>query len=186
MSGITKQVARAFCEYCDWTQRCWLLRKHLYDDNPQQAILNRPHNKYLFVHLEKVLQEYWLHQVAKLHDRAMQNGRFNLTIEYIVTQGTWAPETERKLQELSGQLDGLSQAIRIARNRLLSHNDLEVILEGIDLGAFEEGEDLKYFESLRAFANVVHEAVIGGPYPFDDLVENDVHVLMSTLSRAGA
>jgi len=183
MSALPEAVAKAFCQYCDWAQQCWLLRKHLYDENPQRSILNSPWNRHLFVQLEKILQEYWIHQVAKLHDRPKRGSRPNLTVDYILTEATWRMDTERKLRELREQLDQLSQTIRSARNRLLSHNDLEVILSGVDLGAFEPGVDTKYFEALRAFASLVHEEVVGGPYAFDDLVSNDIDALMATLGK---
>lgn len=185
MNVLTKQEALKFCEYCDWTRRSWLLRKHLFDENPRPDVIKRPRNLYLFIHLEKVLQEYWLHQVAKLHDPATMKGRTNLGINYVLSC-QWSSAVKVNLVGLGAELETLSQAIRGARHRLLSHNDLETILNQTTLGAFNTGEDIKYFEALCAFASHVHKAVAGSPFIFDDFVESDVETLMESLSESRA
>lgn len=186
MDPLSPATARVFCEYCDWAHRCWMLRRSLYDDNPKQHLLNRPRNKYLFVQLEKVLQEYWLHQVAKLHDPALQSGRRNLTIDYVVNHARWESRVSDDLVTLSASLEELSKAIRGARNRLLAHNDLEAILSQVNLGAFDPGVAETYFNSLQQMASLVHEEVIGGPYVFDDLIPNDVDQFMAAMEKGSA
>jgi hypothetical protein len=49
------------------------------------------------------------------------------------------------------------------------------------LGKFTDGEDEKYFRALQEFVNVVHDQVAGGPWPFDNLVKNDVVAFLATI-----
>jgi hypothetical protein len=52
---------------------------------------------------------------------------------------------------------------------------------GATLGAFDEGADEMYFKALHEFVNTVHEQVIGGPWPFNNLVKSDVAAFLDTI-----
>lgn len=119
-----------------------------------------------------------MHQISKLHDPAMQNGRANLTVEYMVRFGGWDEITEQKLQELKGLLDELADKVRPARHRILSHNDLEAILSKATLGQFPEGEDTTYFRNLQDFCDVIRINVIGQKEPFTNEAEAVVKGLL--------
>lgn len=97
----------------------------------------------------------------------------------MVKYGAWSAETAAKLGQLAEKLNGFSKGLRTVRNKALSHNDLAAILSGATLGEFESNEDIQYFTTLQDFVDVVHAEVIGGPWPFDDLVKNDVVALMA-------
>jgi hypothetical protein len=58
---------------------------------------------------------------------------------------------------------------------------LAAIVAGASLGAFEEGADVAYFGALQEFVDIVHGEVEDGPWPFDDLVKNDVAAFLSML-----
>lgn len=55
------------------------------------------------------------------------------------------------------------------------------MVAGATLGKFSKGNDEKYFQALQDFANLVHAEVVGGPFPFNDLVKNDVAAFLSSL-----
>ena len=180
---LSNEIVLAFCKHSDWAYQCWQIRKHLFDENPQQPLLKHPHYSYLFTRLALILQEHWLQEVAKLHDPATQGGNPNLSVNYILQHGAWKPEVHSKIQHLATQLEKLSKAIRTARNKLLSHNDLTTILSGTTLGEFDDGVDKEYFENLKTLVNVIHEEAVGGPFPFDELTENDVAIFMSAFAK---
>lgn len=183
MTDIDEETIKAFCNHCDWAYQCWLLRKHLYDENPQEELLKHPHHSYFFIRLEKILQEYWLQEVAKLHDPATQYGNDNLSVEYIFKNGNWPPEVKDKLDRLKDRLDKFASNLKDARNKILAHKDKNTILSGVELGEFQEGEDVAYFEALNEFASEAYNHIIGGPYPFDDLTKNDIDIFMATFSK---
>jgi len=79
----------------------------------------------------------------------------------MVRFGGWKKKTEDKLQQLRKGLDELAAKIRPARNKILSHNDLETILNGATLGKFPKGEDEKYFKTLQEFADTINMTVVG-------------------------
>lgn len=186
MSAHSKQVIDEFCRLCDWLLQTWQMRKYLFDENLNETILKAPYHQYFFYRIQVVFQESWLHQLAKLHDPAVQggsNGHVNLSIDYIVDYGNWEPKIKSELIELRTKMTSLAKPIRDVRNKILSHNDLVVLLESKELGGFDQGEDEIYFDNLRKFVSLVRETALGEPFVYDDLVRNDVDAFMKCFLR---
>ena len=80
----------------------------------------------------------------------------------------------------------LAQKIKGARHKILCHNDLATLIEDKPLGGFDPNADELYFRSLQEFLNLVHDRTLGGPYPLDDLVKNDVQCFLSAFDRGVA
>jgi len=131
-----------------------------------------------------ITQDYWLHQIVKLHDPAKTAGRFNLGIDYILHFGGWNEETLAKLQALKHNLDDFAEKLKTARNKILSHNDLETMLNGSSHGTFAEGDDVKYFKSLQEFVNVVYDATVGGPNLFSEDAAKDAVIVSQFLANS--
>jgi len=159
-----------------------MMRKYLYDENPDERLLKHPHHAYFFIVLEKILQEYWILEVVKLHDPATQRGFDNLSVDYVLKLDGWPSNTKFKLQNLKKKMNKFSSLLTEARNKLLSHKDKDVIVTGEILGVFDEGEDEVYFKFLENFASEAHENVLGEPFIFDDLIKNDIEVFMNTFA----
>lgn len=124
------------------------------------------------------MQDNWLHQLAKLHDPAVQGGHTNLSVEYMIEYGQWNSEVKSKLIGLQTKMLTLATPIKDARNKILSHNDLTVLLADTELGGFSPGEDEKYFETLRKFASLLSEEVMGESFEYENLVRNDIEIFM--------
>ena len=169
MCAHSKVIIEKFCELCDRLMQVWQMRKYLFDQNPARGTLFAPRNGLFFVHLQDVLQENWLHQLAKLHDPAVQGGakgHINLSIDYMIEYGHWKPEVKTELSDLKTKMEVLAKPIKDARNKILSHNDLAVLLDEKELGGFDLGEDEAYFLNLREFASLVRKAALGDEEPF--------------------
>lgn len=181
MPAHSKEVVKKFCELCDWLFQSWQIRKYLFDENPELSILQSPRYGHLFYHLSVITQEYWLHQLAKLHDPAVQggqNGHINLSIDYMIEYGHWNNETKAVLIDLREQMSILAKPIKEARNKILSHNDLAIILSSKELGCFNNSEDEIYFSCLQKFASLITETVSEQPFIYDNLVRNDIDAFM--------
>jgi len=74
----------------------------------------------------------------------------------------------------------LAKPIGDARNKILSHNDLAVILAHEVLGSFDPGEGELYFQVLCQFVSIVRQKALGEPFVYDNLVSNDVDCFMKT------
>lgn len=182
MHVLSAHVVVEFCKLCDWAHEVWLNHRELFDNNPRATELMNSFAGEELSRLSIISQEYSLLQIRKLHDKAVMNGNHTLGIEYILTWGGWSNSVRDRLQSLAEELNGFASQLRDARNKLLSHNDLVTICAGAPLGEFENGGDEKYFKALQAFVNTIHGEVIGGPWPFNDLVKNDVAAFLATIN----
>lgn len=181
MYSISQEIALKFCELCNWTYESWITHKHLFDKNDKKKeTIGRA---IYFTHrLSIITQEYCLLQIAKLHDPAIQNGFVNLTIEYMVKYGDWGIE-KGTIESIQEKLSKLWLEIKHARNKVLSHNDLETIISDEAIGSFGESADDEYFEYLQEFVNAVHNRWFGTPYFFNDLAKVDVKEFLLLLEN---
>ena len=182
MDPISKDAALKFCNLCDWVYETWVTHKLLFDENKSPE-KNIGKSAAFTTRLSIITQEYGLLQITKLHDPAIQRNSFNLTIDYMVRYGEWG-ERGADIERIHAKLLTLWERLKPARNKALAHNDLEALMADIPLGAFKEGADDEYFETLQALVNEVHEKWVGGPYTFNDLAKNDVIEFLSLLERA--
>jgi len=189
MPALSPSIIVEFCKLCGWAYESWLNHRELFDENPRAIELQNSFAGDALARLSIISQEYSLLQIVKLHDRAATSGKITLGIEYVMTYGAWSPSIlpklevlETKLNTLETKLNTFATQIRGVRNKSLSHNDLATIVAGATLGAFTKGEDEAYFQSLQEFVDIIHDQVIGGPWPFNELVKNDVAAFLSVLA----
>ena len=179
--GLSDRVVTEFHALCNHAYEAWLTHRILFDNNPRVADLETGRAAPFFVRLSIITQEYALQQIAKLHDPAVQQGRKNLTLEYALRFGAWDAATTQALEAMLKDLEVFAKQIKPARNRVLSHNDLEFILDSEEPGGFKKDADRRYFETLQEFVNKVHEQTVGGPKPFCVRAEGDVFMFLKEL-----
>lgn len=154
----------------------------LFDSNPRNTEFLESVIKDEWVRLSAISHEYSLLQIVKLHDPAVMSGNITLGIDYMFAYGSWSDSVRPRLTALKKQLDNFANSkLRGVRNKVLSHNDLATILDEARLGEFAEGAEKQYFEALQEFVNIVHEEVIGGPYPFCTFVQGDVAYFLRSI-----
>ena len=179
MHALSASVVVAFCTLCSRAHELWLNHLELFDNNPRADELMKSIARPEWVRLSIISQEYSLLQVRKLHDPAGTGDKITLGIDYMLTYGSWSDSV--RLGELATELDGLANKLKDVRNKILSHNDLATIVAGATLGEFDKGADEKYFKDLQEFVNIVHDQVVGGPYPFNNIVRNDIAFFLRTI-----
>lgn len=182
MNPISPNVAKQFCELCNWAYECWVTHKRLFDENKRtETTIARV--KYFTARLSVITQEYALLQICKLHDPAIQRDAVNITIDYIVRFGDWGQDADR-INSYVQHLTSLFEKLKTARNKVLAHNDLEAFMQSTTQGAFPAGLDDEYFAALQELVNAVHEKWLDGIYPFNDLAGADVEEFLHVLEKA--
>jgi hypothetical protein len=176
----SKNVVDEFCKLCSTAYWSWYLRKYLFDDESNKKYLQHHFFLGFFGRLCDISQHHWLLQLAKLHDPSVQSGQINLTINYMIEYGGWDAATRDELVGLKEEMETLSKPTRIARNKILSHNDLAAILDGEALGNFNAGDDIRYFDDLQRFTNILCENTKGESCLFDNLVKTTSKYLCIT------
>jgi hypothetical protein len=184
MSHHTEIVVKEFFKICDWLLQTYQMRTYLFEENHDVDSIRIPRHDQFFYRIQEVFQESWLHQLAKLHDPAVQGGNVNLSLDYIIEFGGWDSEVKSELYSCKDKMAIISKSVKTARNKLLSHNDLKTITEGAgNYGSFALGEDIKYFASLKDFCEIISQSVLGKPFLYDDMVKNDVDAFMTQFMR---
>ena len=178
MAALSQQVISEFCDICNWAYKAWLFHITLFDENPRATELRKSNAAAALELLHTITHEYSLLQISKLHDHADTAGQLNLSIDYILSHGEWPDTVLYRLKALADLLNKFATGLRPARNKILSHTDLNTIVRHTVLGEFPQGEDRQYFSNLLEFANIVHNEACGGPCVFDDLVSTDVNDLL--------
>lgn len=167
------ELTREFCHQCNWAFACWIAHRRIFDDNPNNKLLDRnaPNfNEYLW----RISQAYTYLQICKLHDpaKSTRSGKisYNLTIKYMTDYVDWGEEKD-SVKQLADKLYDLYSQINIspARNKVIAHNDLDVLLSGDPIGGFPEGLDKEYFKCLQEFASHIYKKVVKGHYSFKDM-----------------
>jgi hypothetical protein len=180
-------VILEFCRVCHWAYEAWRTNRVLFDESPRADKLYHSASGPALERICNITQEYFLLQIAKLHDPASQKiGKvihYNLGIDYIIKFGGWDLVTEAKLQSLQKQLDALHQKILPARNKILSHNDLPTILAHAVEGKFPSEADTAYFKTLEEFVNLVCEKSTGENFNFISAVDMEIDSLASALVK---
>ncbi|MGO9316403.1 MAG: hypothetical protein ACLPXT_07515 [Terracidiphilus sp.] len=179
--ALSASVVEEFCILCNRAHELWRNHLELFDNNPRNTELMKSIASCELKRLSVISQEYSLFQIIKLHDKAVMNGNITLGIDYVLTYGGWSNSVRPRLESLAKELDGFASQLRGLRNKMLSHYDLATILAGAPLGGFAMGEDVKYFKDLQEFVNIVHDQVVGGPYPFSNNVINDIAYFLRTI-----
>ena len=171
-----------FCALCDKAHEYWVNHLELFEKNPRNEEFMKSIVRPEWVRLSIISQEYSLLQVCKLHDKADMNGNITLGIDYVFNYGGWSDSVRPRLEALKRELDDFANnKLRGVRNKILSHYDRATILAEATLGSSAKEEDEKYFEALQEFVNIVYGEVIGGPYPFSNLVKNDIAFFLRTI-----
>lgn len=174
-------VVEQFCGLCDKAHEYWLNYRELFDNNPRSPDLMESIAKDEWIRLSIICHEHSLLQIRKLHDPAVTSGKITLGIDYMLTYGGWSDSVRGDLKMLKTELDGFAYQLQDVRNKILSHNDLATIADEAVLGAFDKDADENYFRALQQFSDIVHDQVVGGPYPFNNLVKNDIAFFLRTI-----
>ncbi len=169
-----KKTAESFSCVCIKAYECWqmykIMREYKIDD--KSGIWGR---------FEPILQHYCFLQVAKINDRAKQ-GR-NLSLEYYVSLVN-KPSFTNSYKKFLSDNNEFIEAIRKARNKVIAHPDLKVYTSHELVGAFSEGLDEKYFDSLHKIISQGYSELGLGPFPeWPPFIEGDTKTFMNKISE---
>jgi hypothetical protein len=179
---LTKEEVIAFCRACNWAHETWSVHRGFQDNLPADGELRRKHG-YFLNRLSLMTQEYVLLQVCKLHDPAVQGRNVNISIDLIVKTGRWDDNRLAELQRMASELGKLYLHLAPARRKVLAHNDRDVAVAEQAMGDFPSGMDQEYFVTLQTFVDLVHDSVVGGPFPFSSFARVDTALFVEDIQQ---
>lgn len=159
VNGIiaTKEDADAFCGSCVSLRALWQHYRMLFEGSDLKRELLRTTAPVFFGDLNVMFIEQLVQRVCRLTDNAQTMGRKNLTIKFLIhhTDFSAAPGTLDKLRTLSDAIHRFRHRIVEARNRFVSHLDLEAVRLDQSLGAASDAEWLQFWLDLQDFLDLL-------------------------------
>jgi AbiU2 len=139
VSGITatKEDVEAFRDSCVLLRSQWEHFITLFEGTELKRELLQSTARTFFGDLHRLFVEHLVLHICRLTDSAQTMGRKNLTVKFLIEHSDFssAPDILKKLKRISADIDAFRELILPARNRFISHLDLEAVRLGDPLGA---------------------------------------------------
>jgi len=179
------EVIKRFWEECIWAKSTRNHFLELYEcGDKRKELLSEVANTF-FSDLNILLQEYIILQICKLTDPAHTgkkiSGKNNLTTNYIISLD-WPSEVEKSLTHENNKIMLFRSKVNDARRKAIAHADLKIYTNEINLGSFEQADEIIFWESLERFINLAHQEVFGESCEIDlPMPDGNVHSLIHHL-----
>ncbi len=185
MNDDEKKIIQHFCEQVRWVYETWQMQKYLFErSDGADWLMKTAHHIHFFRHLNQILRDYTILQIAKLHDPPENRNNQNLSVPQIIKIFENTPLQET-LVSLKKKMEEFAKPCKDARNKIIAHNDLDTIKSDSGLGGFD-GEGDQYFEFLINFINHISEHCFNEPFIPGNLVQNDVDIFLSQFNRGAS
>lgn len=166
---LNQDIVR-FAHHCAFMRSIYSHLKELfeYSDGEEKNRMKRT-APILFSDLNHILIEYVILQVCKVTDPVKQGANENQTAAFMLKHYDFQnePQSLQRLIELCDRLKAFRQKVLPARNKLISHADREAIRAGVLLGKAPNEDWEKFWDHLQEFVTIIHEKVVGHPFPFE-------------------
>ncbi|MFO0390738.1 MAG: hypothetical protein ACK548_02670 [Planctomycetota bacterium] len=190
---LSPRLLREFCTFCNWAFYCYQFHTAIFDKAHEKQLAGAAAGAGLG-RMSLMCQTAALLELAKLHDPAASGRDVTLGIDFVVRFGGWTAKTRAQLDAIAKELNEFYEArnpgggrttmgVRVARNRVICHNDLEALALGGNWGGFSDADGARYFDKLQELVNVIWREVEGHDFPFDTLGAHEgAAVLRAVLS----
>src|SRR5713226_3984295 len=160
VSGIiaTKEDVESFADSCVLLRSQWVHFMTLFEGSDLKRELLYTTAPTFFGDLNRLFMEHLVLHICRLTDNAQTMGRKNLTVKFLIEHSDFsnAPQTLDKLRRISDSIDGFRDLILKARNRFISHLDLEAVRLGDPLGAASQDKWRQFWLDLQDFLELMH------------------------------
>jgi hypothetical protein len=158
VSGIiaTKEDVDAFRDSCVLLRSQWKHFTTLFEGTELKRELLQTTAPIFFGDMNRLFIEHLVLHICRLTDNAQTMGRKNLTVKFLIEHSDFstAPDTHEKLKRISADLDAFRELILPARNRFISHLDLEAVRLGDPLGAASMDRWKQFWIDLQDFLDL--------------------------------
>jgi AbiU2 len=154
----TKEDVEAFTDSCVLLRSQWTHFQCLFEGSDLKRELLQTTAPTFFGDLHRLFVEHFVLHICRLTDNPKTMGRENLTVKFLMEHSDFsaAPAAFDKLQRISTDIHRFRNLILPARNRFISHVDLEAVRIGDPLGAASQEEWNQFWLDLQEFLYWMH------------------------------
>ncbi len=154
----TKEDVEAFRGSCVSLRSLWRHFEILFIGTDLKRELLQTTASTFFGDVHGLFVEHLVLHICRLTDNAETVGRKNLTVKFLIEHSDFssAPRTLEKLNRVSADIHAFRTLILPARNRFISHFDLEAVRLDAPLGAASDAQWKQFWIDLQDFLDLMH------------------------------
>jgi hypothetical protein len=184
---VTCKDVKAFEEHCVRLRACWVHYQTLFEGSDLRRELLKTTAETFFGDLNLMLIEHLILQVSKLTDPEGTGQRRNLTVEFLANNSDFpaSANQHRKLTKLAARMHEFRDCILPARNKLISHLDLDAAHGRESLGGAPLEAWQRFWRDLTTFVRIIHERYFGEPFSPDEVGRlSDAYQLVKAMKES--
>lgn len=147
----------SFGDHCNWTWDCFQIATAYCNAEDIHGWCQADS------YLVSILREYFLLQIAKIHDPKESSGHPNHSLDYLVVR--YGLERDPLVAAFKNENAELIESVCQARKKVIAHNDLNSLNSARRFGVFNDGAPDNYFRSLHQVMARLYEMAGIGPFP---------------------
>ena len=159
---------KKFIDHCVILRAFWIYYQTLFNgsDLKRQLLQNTAHK--FFHDLNLMLIEHLILQICKLTDPEATVGKRNLTVQFLIKNADFSssPRELAKLTKIAARMDAFRKRILPARNKFISHLDLDAALGRKALGGASIAAWRRFWLDLQDFVTIMHKRYVDARTPF--------------------
>jgi len=127
---VTRRDVKKFVDHCVTLRAFWAHYQTLFEGSDLKRELLQSTAHKFFRDLNLMLIEHLILQICKLTDPECTMGKRNLTVQFLINNADFSasPRELAKLTKIAARIDAFRKRILPARNKLISHLDLDAAL----------------------------------------------------------
>ncbi len=164
--GTLRKTFEQFRLESIWLRRCYNTHCTLFEGGREVDKLLMSTAGNFFFDISRVLQEYIIQRICGLTDPPTSGSSKNLSTKFINLGLIEHNLLTKRISEVSHRIDDYRNLILRARNKALSHFDIEVSLSGETLGEHSPEEVEQFYVDLQIYNDEVANALDLAPLDF--------------------
>ena len=157
---------RAFREQAIWVVHCKNINFALFEGGEGREAMLLSVAGAFFQDLSFFLQEHWIALCGRLTDPPESSGFANLSSQKLLQLAQQDKVSSLEIESLASDLLDYRKKIRLARNKLVAHNDLKTHLANAPLAGHHKADVERFVISLNQFCDELGNAIGEGPLDF--------------------
>jgi hypothetical protein len=165
---VTRRVVKKFVDHCVTLRAFWVHYQAIFEGTDLKPELLQSTAHKFFHDLNLMLIEHLILQICKLTDPEITMGKRNLTIQYLIRYSDFSasPRDLAKVTKIAARIDKFRQRILPARNKLISHLDLDAAHGRRAFGGASVAAWQKFWLDLQDFVTIIHRRYVDRHAPF--------------------
>jgi len=165
---VTRRVVKKFVDHCIILRAFWAHYQTMFEGSDLKRELLQSTAHKFFHDLNLMLIEHLILQICKLTDPEITMGKRNLTVQFFINNADFSasPRELVKLTKIAARIAAFRKRILPARNKFISHLDLDTALGRKSLGGASIAAWRRFWIDLQDFVTIMYKQYVDARAPF--------------------